>query len=132
MTEPNYWRTYEFLKWTGLRGLDRPFVVPMKAAPKTKFLSYNPTWEDTGEHWGPTLVARIPFTNRAIGLGVWLNADASALIPVHDTDAEYDAYVAVNGPVDRDVWDAGRAEIAALGLDPNEEMELMQAKGIFL
>jgi hypothetical protein len=125
MTEPiTYHRTYEPLGFMG-----RIFFVPMIAAPGTKHLSYNPTWQDTGEHWGPTLVGRIPFTRFALGVGVWLRAPQ--IVPIRDEDAEYDAYVAVNGKVDRDVWLAARAEIAALGLDPDEEMALMQQRGVF-
>lgn len=123
--EPVYNRTYEPFKFMG-----RLFFVPLTVAPRTSAVSYAPTWEDTGEHWGPTLVARVPFTRFALGVGVWLDAPQS--IPmIRDDDAEYDAYVAVNGMVDREQWQQAREEIAAMGLDPNEEMELMQARGIF-
>jgi hypothetical protein len=124
MTEPHYWRTYEPFGFMG-----RLFFVPMTAAPKTKHLSYNPTWQDTGEHWGPTLVGRIPFTRFALGVRIWLNAPP--VVPIRDEDAEYDAYVAVNGNVDRDAWQAAREQIAAQGLDPDEEMGLMQQMGVF-
>lgn len=126
-----YWRTYEFLKWTRIPHLHRPFLTVLPVAPKTSYFSYAPTWEDTGEHWGPTLVARVPFTRKAVGVGVWLDVDPDDVVTVHTEDAEYDAYVAVNGPVDRGQWRQARQEIAALGLDPSEEMELMQAKGVF-
>lgn len=122
--EPHYWRTYEPFRFAG-----RLFFVPMTAAPHTKFLSYAPTWQDTGEHWGPTLVARVPFTRLAIGVGVWLNAPP--IVPIRNEDAEFDAYVAVNGNVDRDAWQRAREEVAAMGLDPDDEMEIMQAKGVF-
>lgn len=121
---PMYWRTYEPLKFLG-----RLFWVPMTVAPHTKYLSYNPTWEDTGERWAPTLVTRIPLTRLAIGVGVWLAAPP--IVPIHEDDADYDAYVAVNGQVDRGQWQAAREEVAELGLDPDEEMAYMQAKGIF-
>jgi hypothetical protein len=123
MTEPSYWRTYEPFKFLG-----RLFFVPMTAAPRTKHLSYNPTWEDTGEHWGPTIVGRIPFTRFALGVGVWL--DAPPIVPIHTEDAEFDAYVAVNGQVDRGAWQAAREEIADLGLDPDEEWALLQQRGL--
>lgn len=125
MTEPIYRRTYEPFKFMG-----RLFFVPLTTAPDTDYLSYAPTWEDSGEHWGPTIVVRIPFTRRAIGVGVWL--DSPKDIPmVRELDAEYDAYVAVNGKVDRDAWQYARDQIAAQGLDPSEEMGLMQAYGVF-
>lgn len=123
-TPIHYHRTYEPLGFMG-----RIFFVPLTTAPKTKHLSYSPTWQDTGEHWGPTVVLRLPFTRFALGVGVWLKAPT--IVPIHIEDAEYDAYVAVNGPVDREQWQQAREEIAALGLDPDEEMGLMQAKGIF-
>ena len=123
MNSPHYWRAYEPLQFLG-----RLFVVPMTAAPKTKHLSYAPTWQDTGEHWGPTVVARIPFTRFALGVGVWL--DAPPVTPIHIEDAEFDAYVAVNGQVDRDAWQQAREEIADLGLDPDEEWALLQSKGL--
>jgi hypothetical protein len=124
MTEASYNRTYEPFKFAA-----RLFFVPLIAAPNTPAISYAPTWEDTGEHWGPTLVARLPFTRLAIGVGVWLNSPE--IVPIRDEDAEYDAYVAVNGNVDKEAWRAAREEIAALGLDPDEEMALMQQKGVF-
>src|SRR5687767_958417 len=96
--EPVYNRTYEPFKF-----MSRLFFVPLTVAPRTAAVSYAPTWEDTGEHWGPTLVARIPFTRRAIGVGVWL--DAPPVVPIRDLDAEYDAYVAVNGNVPREQWE---------------------------
>lgn len=123
MTEPTYNRTYEPLKFLG-----RLFFVPLTAAPKTKHLSYAPTWEDTGEHWGPTVVARIPFTRFAIGVGVWLNAPP--IVAFHADDVEYDTYVAVNGQVDRDAWQRMREEIAELGLEPEDEWALMQERGL--
>jgi hypothetical protein len=122
--EPNYWRTYEPLGFMG-----RIFFVPLTVAPHTRHLSYAPTWQDSGEHWGPTIVARLPFTRRALGVGVWLRAPE--IVPIRDEDAEFDAYQVVNGKVDREAWDRARATIAAQGLDPDEEMELMQAMGIF-
>lgn len=124
MTEsPHYWRTYEPLKFLG-----RFFWVPMTVAPHTEPVSYAATWEDTGERWAPTIVTRIPLTRLAIGVGIWL--DAPPLMPISD-DADFDAYVAVNGSVDREEWQAAREEIADLGLDPDDEMAFMQAKGIF-
>lgn len=118
-------RTYEPLKFLG-----RFFWVPLTTAPHTPAVSYTPTWEAAGEHWGPTLVFRLPLTRWAVGLGVWLDFKREH-VPVRVVDAEYDAYVAVNGVVDRERWQTARAEIAALGLDPDEEMEHMQAMGIF-
>lgn len=132
MTEPSYNRTYEFLKWVGL---PRPFVTPLTVAPRTKYLSYNPTWEDTGEHWGPTVVVRVPLTRRAVGFGYWLDVDPDSVVEIHTDDVEYDAYLAVNDPIERDKWLANRNRareiIAAHGLDPEDEMALMQAYGVF-
>lgn len=119
-------RTYEPLKFLG-----RLFWVPLRVLPNTKAVSYAPTWEESGERWGPTIVARIPLTSYAIGLGVWLDVDPLDIVAIRDEDAEYAAYTAVNGPVDREEYDAARRYIASLGLDPDEEMEAMQALGLF-
>jgi hypothetical protein len=118
-------RTFEPLKFLG-----RLFLVPLRADPKVKAVSYAPTWEANGEHWGPTLIFHIPRTPFALGVGIWLDAPEE-IVAVQEEDAEYDAYVAVNGPVSRAEWSAARKSIAAMGLDPSEEMELMQNLGIF-
>jgi hypothetical protein len=119
-------RTYEPLKFLG-----RLFWVPLQVYAGTPAVSYAPTWEDTGERWAPTVVVRVPFTRLAIGLGVWLDVKPGSIVEIRDEDAEYDAYVAVNGAVPRDAWQAARRQIAAQGLDPDEEMEVMQAMGVF-
>lgn len=117
-------RTYEPLKFLG-----RLFWVPLTVTPNVPLLSFTHTWEANGDFWGPTAVARVPLTRFAIGLGVWLNPPD---IPeIRDEDAEYATYVAVNGRVPREQWQAARREIAARGLDPDEEMELMQTMGVF-
>lgn len=119
-------RTYEPLKFLG-----RLFWVPLRVLPNTRAVSYAPTWEDTGERWAPTIVARIPLTTYAIGVGVWLDVDPEDIVMTRDEDAEYAAYVAVNGVVDRNLWSEARKRIAAQGLDPDDEMEMMQMLGIF-
>jgi hypothetical protein len=118
-------RTYEPLKFLG-----RLFWVPMKVAPQTPLVSYAPTWEADGSRWGPTLVVRLPF-RYAVGLGVWLDMDAGDVIPVHVEDAEYEMYQAINGYIPREKWQAARRKISEMGLDPDDEMELMQMIGVF-
>ncbi len=118
-------RTYEPLKFLG-----RLFWVPMHVDPHTPYASYAPTWEASGERWGPTVILRLPFSYRAIGLGLWLDYEPDSAVPVHVEDAEFDRYCVVNGPVDRVLWASVRAEIAEMGLDPDEEMALMQQKGV--
>ena len=124
-TQPFIRRTYEPLKFLG-----RLFWVPLKVTKEAPLLSYAPTWESNGERWAPTIVFRIPF-RFAIGVGVWLDVDPESIVEIRDEQAEYDAYAAVNGKVSFDTWQAARKKIAAQGLDPDEEMEIMQALGIF-
>lgn len=127
-TEPVYNRTYEIFKRVGW---PRPFVTFLTVSPGTSRMSTTHTWEDTGEHFGKTVVLVIPFTRIGVGLGYWKDVDPSEIVPVHLDDAEYDAYVAVNGPVPREKWERAREVIAAQDLDPSEEMEMMQALGVF-
>jgi hypothetical protein len=134
MTTSPVRRTYEPLKFLG-----RLFWVPLSVAPGTSPISRASTWEPDNEHrWGPTLVVRIPLTRWAMAVGVWLDTGIGDLDEEHawrvqaeTEDAEYDAYQAVNGPVPREVWNEARKQIAAQGLDPSEEMELMQSLGVF-
>jgi hypothetical protein len=121
----NTHRTYEPLKFLG-----RLFWTPIPADPATPRVSYAASWQDNGQYWAPTVIARVPFTRWAVGVGVWLDADPDAEM-VHEDDAEYDAYAAVNGNVNRDAWQAAREEVAKLGLDPDAEMEYLQAQGLF-
>lgn len=121
-----YRRTYEPLKFLG-----RLFLVPLHVTPRTSPVSYAPTWEEGGQHWGPTLIGRIPLTRWALGIGIWLNFDPTDVVAVHEDDAAYAAYQAVNGEVPREKWEAARRKIAEMGLNPDEEMELMQAMGVF-
>lgn len=126
MTENMYVRrTYEPLKFLG-----RLFWVPMRVTPGTPPISYAPTWDADDSRWGPTIIVRLPF-RWAIGLGVWLDYDRNNIVAVHQEDADYDTYVAVNGPVDRAKYDAARKIVAEQGLGPDEEMEAMQALGVF-
>lgn len=124
-----YRRTYEPLKFTRTP-LGRLFWVPLPVTSHTRAVSYSATWEDTGNRWGPTLVTRIPFTRWAVGLGVWLNAPQDVMM-VHEADAEFDAYVAVNGGVSREDWNKARETVASMDLDPSDEMEIMQSLGLF-
>ena len=118
----------------------RFFWVGMKVAPKTRFVSYTHTWEADGQYrWAPTLVVRIPFTRQALGFGVWLDSGVESLQltaeqrkEIEEANALYAAYVAVNGHVERQEFDQARAAIAHLGLDPDEEMAMMQEEGVFL
>jgi hypothetical protein len=126
-------RTYEPLKFLG-----RLFWVPLFVRKGTPPVTYTATWEADGEYrWGPTLVVRVPLTHVAIGLGVWLDSDidsledAEAIREQEQEDIAFDVYEAVNGPTDRDKWLEARQEIADMGLDPNEEMEMMQDRGVF-
>ena len=118
-------RTYEPLKFLG-----RLFWVPLPTEPKTPPVSRTSTWENNGERWAPTVVVRIPFTRKAIGLGVWLDAPQDVMM-VHEADAAYDAYQVVNGQVDRAEFDRIREHVAGMGLDPDAEMEMMQGMGLF-
>lgn len=121
----NYHRTYEPLKFLG-----RLFLTPLHASRQAPLVSYAASQQDNGQFWGPTVVARVPFTSVALGVGVWLDVDPNSPM-VHEDDAEYDAYTAVNGKVNRDAWQAAREEVAKLGLDPDAEMEYLQARGLF-
>jgi hypothetical protein len=118
-------RIYEPFKFLG-----RFFWVPLRVEPGTPGFSLTVTWEESGEYFGPTAVVRIPLTKVAIGVGVWFDPPTD-IQAVHDEDAAFDAYVAVNGAVDKDSWRLARRKIAEQGLDPDEEMELMQAMGVF-
>lgn len=121
-------RTYEPLKFLGL---GRPFWVPLRTTKGAPLISLAPTWEETGERFSVTLVVRAPLTQFAIGVGYWRDVDPDSVVKIHTEDAEYDTYCAVNGPVPRDQWNAARLKIAGMGLDPDEEMELMQKMGVF-
>lgn len=126
-------RTYEPFRFLG-----RFTVIPLRAAPGTSLVSFAPTWEvEAPYRYAPTFVFRLPF-GLALGIGWWLDTEVDDLtseyaqrVEIEAANAAYDAYVAVNGNVDRGAWDAARAKIAALGLDPDEEMALMQAEGVF-
>lgn len=119
-------RTYEPLKFLG-----RLFWVPLRTTSNASLASFTSSWDTEEARWGPTVVVRLPLTPYAVGVGVWLDVDPDSVQMVEEEDAAYDTYVAVNGPVDREKWAVARAEIAALGLDPDEEMDLMQARGVF-
>lgn len=119
-------RTYEPLKFLG-----RFFWVPLHVLPHTPALSVAPTWQEEGEQWSPTVVVRIPLTRWAVGFGWWRDVVTEEIIEVHEDDALFDAYCAVNGDVERETWDEARAKIASLGLGWDEEMELMQEMGVF-
>lgn len=122
-------RTYEPLQFLG-KAPGRLFWVPMRTTAGVKKVTVAPTWEENGERWARTLVLRIPFTRWAIGFGIWRDAP-SEIVAVHDEDAEYATYAAVNGHVDREQWQRAREYVAAQGLDPDEEMEMLQMLGIF-
>jgi hypothetical protein len=119
-------RTYEPFKFLG-----RFFWVPLRVLAHTPAVSLSPTWQDSGEHWSPTLVVRIPLTKWAVGFGWWRDVPEGSIIEIHEDDAAYETYCAVNGAVSRPAWDTARRQIAAQGLDPDEEMELMQMMGVF-
>ena len=118
-------RTYEPLKFLG-----RLMFVPLSVNPRTRPISVTTTWEDSGDfRWAPTLVLRLPLSYYAFGFGVWLDSRPEDQIVVTEDEianADYAAFEAVNGPTDREKYDIVRAQIASQGLDPGEEMELMQ------
>lgn len=122
-------RTYEPLQFLG-KTPGRLFWVPLRTTPGVNKVSLDHTWEENGNRWARTLILRIPFTRWAIGFGVWQDV-TEEITAVHDEDAEYATYVAVNGPVDREEWQRARQYVARQGLDPDEEMEMMQMLGIF-
>jgi hypothetical protein len=94
-------------------------------------VSYAPTWRPEGDFWGPTVVVRLPLWRYALGFGIWIDVNQEDIVAVHEDDAEYERYVEVNGLVPREQWLEARRKIAEMGLDPDEEMELMQAMGVF-
>lgn len=126
MTDLPIHRTYEPLKFLG-----RLFWTPLRTTPDATHLSHTVSWDVDQSRWAPTVVVRVPFTRWAVGVGVWLDFDPSTLNVVEEEDAAYDTYVAVNGPVDRDAWRAAREEIADLGLDPEDEVAVLQSRGLF-
>lgn len=118
--------------------LGRLFCVFLKVAKGSRVVSYAPTWEqDPPYRFGPTIVIRLPF-GRAVGFGFWLRTDVGSLelareerAEIESANAAYDAYVAVNGEVPREEWDEVRKQISGMGLDPEEEMAIMQEMGVF-
>lgn len=119
-------RTYEPLKFLG-----RFFWVPLRVLENTPAVSLAPTWQDSGEHWSPTIVVRIPLTRWAVGLGWWRDVPEGSIVEIHEDDVAFETYCAVNGEIPRESWNEARRKIAAMGLNPDDEMELMQAMGVF-
>ena len=83
-----------------------------------------------------TLIIRLWPFRRALGFGWWLDSavrsleDEAAMELARET-LEYEQYVAVNGEVDRDEWRTVKRDLKDLNLDPEDEMALMQARGLF-
>lgn len=123
-------RTFEPFKFLGYGHL---MWVPLRVAKGTPWRSLSHTWETNGERMAITYVFRlpIPWLRPALGFGMWQHVHREEIVPVRDGDIEYNAYCAVNGAVSREDWDKARRVVAAQGLDPDEEMEIMQAMGIF-
>lgn len=123
-------RTYEPFKF-----LSRLTLIPLRIARGTKMFTQTVTHEaEEPYRFAPTLVVKagpLPF---GIGIGWWLDgglADAADRQEEGEEDIEYNRYVAVNGHVDREKWQTARRAVARQGLSPDEEMEVMQAMGIF-
>lgn len=142
-------RTFEPFKFLARfrEDLGRPFVVPLRATPGTSWLSHTTTWEVDGEfrYCPVTYVVRlpIPFLRPAIGFGWWEDSDVESLqltaehrAEIEEANLRYDAYVAVNGQIPREQYDAAvqslRDRVGAMHLDPEAEMQLLQEMGLFV
>lgn len=129
----------------------RLFFQPLKVAKGTRPVTLSHTWEtDEPFRFSPwTVVTRIPFFRffpwtvviripfRAVAFGWWRDTPVQSLPEERAEhqkkereEAEFDAYRVVNGDVSRDEWDTARRIIADRGLDPDDEMEIMQALGV--
>lgn len=129
-------RTYE--PFEPLRFLGRLMFVPLRVEKKTSLFSVTGTWEaEPPYRYATTRVVRLPL-RWAVGIGWWRDTQVVDLASEEEfrreleaANAAFDAYQAVNGPTDRDTWDSARRKIAEMGLDPDEEMELMQQFNVF-
>ncbi len=127
-------RTYEPFKFLG-----RFFVLPLHIRQGTPWVSLTQTWETEPPYrFAHTVVIKAAVLPFGVGLGWWLDTDVDNLEDEFMQNVEsalgnsaYDAYVAVNGNVDRAQWDAARKRVAGQGLDLDDEMEVMQSLGIF-
>lgn len=125
-------RTYEPFKFLG-----RLMLVPLKVSKGTPVVTLTQTWEAEEPHRiAPTVVLRLGPVG--LGIGWWLDSDVENLVDeegvrreIEEAQAAYDAYVAVNGEIDRSEFDAIRKEIGTQGLDLDHEMALMQAHRVF-
>jgi hypothetical protein len=117
----------------------RLFFVPLRIPKGERWIARTHTWETDGDlRFAHTLVFKLGPLPFGFGIGWWQDTDIESMVSerqlraeVERANAEYDAYVAVNGNVDRAQWAAARRAIARRGLDPDDEMEAMQALGVF-
>lgn len=97
------------------------------------------TWEMTPPYrFSRSLVVRIWPLPVGLVFGWWRDSDVQSKTEAFVASEEaaneqlaFDAYVVVNGPVDRERWQEARREIAGENLDPEEEMARMQEAGVF-
>ena len=128
MTETHIRRTFEPFK---IFGDPSSFFLFMRTAKGEPIYSVTYTWEAEGRMFAPlTKVFRFPFTRFAVAWGTWFPVEPDSIVPVRYEDAEFAMYEAVNGTIDRAEWSAARKRIAAEGLDPSDEMEVLQSLGL--
>lgn len=133
MTEPEatfIHRTFEPFAFLG-----RLTFIPLRTTKGVPPVTFTATHEaEPPYRYAPTVVVRFwPFTV-GLGIGWWRDsgwADAEARQEAGEEEAEYLRYTAVNGEVDKSEFQAARRQVAQLGLSPDEEMELLQRRGLF-
>lgn len=134
-------RTYEpfeFLSRVPVLGRLAPFTwVPLTVAPGTPVFSRTYSAEmEAPWRLATTWVFRVG-GKFAVGVGWWHDVGIQDLDEEHKRvytrsldDTLFDLYVAVNGPVSREEWNAAREGIKDLALDPDEEMYYLQQQGL--
>lgn len=126
-------RSYEPFKF-----LSRLFFIPLRVEPGVWPVTRTYSHEvDNQYRVGPTVVVRLPF-HWGIGIGWWMDTDIDGSEQWRleqearaQEQAAYDAFTAVNGPVDPVTWTKVRKLVAAQGLDWDEELLVMQQLGVF-
>lgn len=85
-----------------------------------------------------SLVFRLWPLNVGFVVGWWQDSDVEDMdqefeetVDSAEETADFAAYTAVNGTVDKRQWSQARRRIAGLGLEPEEEMAAMQMAGVF-
>lgn len=109
------------------------FVVFMRTTGDAPLVSRSPSWEQEKPfRFARTYVLRLWPLRFAVGVGWWRSSDVVSLQREHLrrverelAQAEYDRFVAISGPVDREAFDAALREVQWTD-DPEVRIEALQ------